>query len=67
MTGRLTRLEGDGKRTSYKFVAKAHWFSDGLRLLCEISGLTREDESSSAYEHDWARDHRGGTSWREGC
>src|SRR5580700_2735888 len=38
MTGRLTRLEGDGKRTSYKFVAKAHWFSDGLRLLCEILG-----------------------------
>ena len=38
MTGRLTRLEGDGKRTSHKFVAKAHWFSDGLRLLCEISG-----------------------------
>ena len=38
MTGRLTRVEGDGKRTSYKFVAKAHWFPDGLRLLCEISG-----------------------------
>jgi hypothetical protein len=38
MTGRLTRLEGDGKRTNHKFVAKAHWFSDGLRLLCEISG-----------------------------
>jgi len=38
MTGRLTRLEGDGKRTNYKFVAKAHWFPDGLRLLCEISG-----------------------------
>ena len=38
MTGRLTRLEGDGKRTNYKFVAKAHWFLDGLRLLCEISG-----------------------------
>ena len=38
MTGRLTRMEGDGKRTSYRFVAKAHWFSDGLRLLCEISG-----------------------------
>jgi len=37
-TGRLTRVEGDGKRTSYKFVAKAHWFPDGLRLLCEISG-----------------------------
>ncbi len=38
MTGRLTRLEGNGKRTNYKFVAKAHWFPDGLRLLCEISG-----------------------------
>src|SRR6201987_4470935 len=37
-TGRLTQVEGDGKRTSSKFVAKAHWFSDGLRLLCEISG-----------------------------
>ncbi len=36
-TGRLTKLEGDGKRTNYKFVAKAHWFADGLRLLCEIS------------------------------
>ncbi len=38
MTGRLTQVEGNGKRTSYKFVAKAHWFPDGLRLLCEISG-----------------------------
>src|ERR1700678_994096 len=38
VTGRLTRVEGDGKRTNYKFVAKAHWFPDGLRLLCEISG-----------------------------
>jgi Outer membrane lipoprotein-sorting protein len=38
LIGRLTRLERDGKRTSYKFVAKAHWFPDGLRLLCEISG-----------------------------
>jgi hypothetical protein len=37
-TGHLTRVEADGKRTSYKFVAKAHWFPDGLRLLCEISG-----------------------------
>ena len=36
--GRLTRVEGNGKRNSYKFVAKAHWFPDGLRLLCEISG-----------------------------
>jgi hypothetical protein len=38
VTGRLTRVEGNGKRTSYKFLAKAHWFPDGLRLLCEISG-----------------------------
>src|ERR1700742_813459 len=37
-TGRLTRVDGDGKRTNYKFVGKAHWFPDGLRLLCEISG-----------------------------
>jgi Outer membrane lipoprotein-sorting protein len=42
LTGRLTRLEGNGKRTSYKFVAKAHWFPDGLRLLCEISGAGSE-------------------------
>jgi hypothetical protein len=38
VTGRLTRVESDGKRTSYKFAAKAHWFPDGLRVLCEISG-----------------------------
>src|SRR5438128_3126528 len=37
-TGRLTRVEGNGKRTNYKFVARAHWFPDGLRLVCEISG-----------------------------
>jgi hypothetical protein len=37
-TGHLARVEADGKRTSYKFVAKAHWFPDGLRVLCEISG-----------------------------
>ena len=37
-TGRLTQVEGNGKRTSYKFVAKARWFPDGLRVLCEISG-----------------------------
>src|SRR5271169_5178628 len=45
MTGRLTRVEGNGKRTSYKFVAKAHWFPDGLRLLCEISGPGSEKTS----------------------
>src|SRR5260370_17717357 len=43
-TGRLTRVEGNGKRTSYKFVAKAHWFPDGLRLLCEISGAGSEEK-----------------------
>jgi hypothetical protein len=45
MTGRLTRVERDGKRTNYKFVAKAHWFPDGLRLLCEISGPGSEKTS----------------------
>ncbi|MFZ0818080.1 MAG: outer membrane lipoprotein-sorting protein [Candidatus Sulfotelmatobacter sp.] len=38
VTGRLTRVEDNGKRANYKFVAKAHWFPDGLYLLCEISG-----------------------------
>jgi len=38
VTGRLTRVEGDGTRTNYKFVGKAHWFPDGLRMLSEISG-----------------------------
>jgi hypothetical protein len=45
MTGRLTRVEGNGKRTSYKFVGKARWFPDGLRLLCEISGAGSEKTS----------------------
>jgi Outer membrane lipoprotein-sorting protein len=45
MTGRLTRVEGNGKRTNYKFVAKAHWFPDGLRLRCEISGPSSEKTS----------------------
>jgi hypothetical protein len=38
-------VEGNGKRTNYKFVAKAHWFPDGLRLLCEISGPGSEKTS----------------------
>jgi len=37
-TGRLTQVGADGKRTNYKFVAKAHWFPDGLRMLFEFSG-----------------------------
>jgi hypothetical protein len=45
VTGRLTQVEGDGKRTSYKFAAKAHWFPDGLRVLCEISGPGSEKTS----------------------
>ena len=45
LSGRLTRVEGDGKRTNYKFVAKAHWFADGLRVLCEISGSGSEKTS----------------------
>lgn len=45
MTGRLTRVEGNGKRTNYKFVAKAHWFPDGLRLFCEITGPGSEKTS----------------------
>jgi hypothetical protein len=44
-TGRLTHVEGNGKRTSYKFVGKARWFPDGLRLLCEISGPGPEKTS----------------------
>jgi Outer membrane lipoprotein-sorting protein len=43
--GRLTRVEGNGKRTNYRFVAKAHWFPDGLHLLCEISGPGSEKTS----------------------
>src|SRR5580693_797487 len=45
VTGRLTRVEGDGKRTNYKLAAKAHWFPDGLRVLCEISGPGSEKTS----------------------
>ena len=38
MSGRLARVEANGNHTNYKFNAKGHWFPDGLRLLCEISG-----------------------------
>ena len=38
ISGRLTQVGGDGKRTNYKFVGKAHWFPEGLRVLSEISG-----------------------------
>ncbi|MCU1299825.1 MAG: hypothetical protein JWQ87_109 [Candidatus Sulfotelmatobacter sp.] len=49
VTGRLTRVEGNGKRTIYKFVAKAHWFPDGLRVLCEISAPGSEKTSLLLY------------------
>ncbi len=45
VTGRITRVEGNGTRTSYKFAAKAHWFPDGLRVLCEISRPDSEKTS----------------------
>jgi hypothetical protein len=45
VTGRITRVEADGKRTSYKFVGKAHWFPDGLRLLSVFSGPGSEKTS----------------------
>ncbi|QNI30310.1 outer membrane lipoprotein-sorting protein [Alloacidobacterium dinghuense] len=45
-TGRLTKVDGDGKRTNYKFVGKAHWFPDGLLLLCEISGPAASDKTT---------------------
>jgi hypothetical protein len=38
VTGRLTKVEGDGKRTNYKLAAKARWFPDGLRVLSELTG-----------------------------
>jgi hypothetical protein len=36
VSGKLTRLDGQGHRTSNTFSVKGHWFSDGLRLLVEI-------------------------------
>src|SRR6201981_1079209 len=45
VTGGTPAGEGKGKRTSSKFVSKARWFSDGLRLLCEITGTGSEKTS----------------------
>ena len=36
-TGHLVQVDANGSRKSYKFSLKAHWFADGLRLLCEIT------------------------------
>jgi hypothetical protein len=38
-SGELTRLDGQGHRTTGKFSIKGHWFPDGLRLLVETNGL----------------------------
>ncbi len=68
VTGRLTRVEANGKRTNYKFVAKAHWFPDGLRVLCEILGSG--SEKTSLLLHMTVSGHvtiEAATSWREGC
>ncbi len=45
VTGRITQVDGAGKRTSYKFIGKAHWFPDGLRLLSVFSGPGSEKTS----------------------
>ena len=45
VTGRITKVEADGKRTNYKFVGKAHWFPDGLRLLSVFTGPGSEKTS----------------------
>lgn len=45
ISGRLTRVEPGGKRTNYKFVCKAHWFPDGLRIIYEITGPGPEKTS----------------------
>ena len=55
VTGRLTRVEGNGKRTNYKFAAKAHWFPDGLRVLCEITGPGAEKTSVLLHMSDSGR------------
>jgi len=48
-TGRLTKIDGGGKRTTYRFAAKAHWFPDGLKLLTEISGPGAEKTTVLAH------------------
>jgi hypothetical protein len=36
-TGRLVQVAANGVRTTYKLTLKAHWFGDGLRLICELA------------------------------
>jgi hypothetical protein len=49
VTGRLTQVGGDGKRTNYKFAAKAHWFPDGLRLLATVTDSANQKTSFLAH------------------
>ena len=37
LSGRLVRVDGMGKRTSYGIKIKAHWFPDMLRVLFEVN------------------------------
>jgi len=45
LSGRLIRVDGGGKRITYKFAAKGHWFPDGLRIFTEITGPGSEKTS----------------------
>jgi len=65
-TGRLTRVEGNGKRVSYSLSPRLTGFPMVCVCYARSRAWLREDESSSAHERERARDHRGGTSWREG-
>src|SRR5258708_857772 len=42
VTGRITKVDANGKRANYKFAGKAHWFPDGVRVLGEITGPAAE-------------------------
>jgi len=50
--------------TNYKFVAKGHWFPDGLRLLLRDPGPGAERRASFAYERTGQVTSRR-YSWRE--
>ena len=67
VTGRLTRVEGRWQAHELQVCRQgslvSRWSASAMR---DLGAWLREDEPSSAYEREWARDHRGGTSWREG-
>jgi outer membrane lipoprotein-sorting protein len=37
VSGRLVQAAANGERKSYNFTLAAHWFPDGLRMLCAIT------------------------------